>query len=180
MPVQIGAKLDAGFDDPMGMLADCHRRIERFLAVLCRVAERREPGALSSEEKQAVEGALQYFREGGRRHNADEEESLFPRMRQAGSDALAARLAEIDNLEEEHREAALLHASLDKLYTKWIAEGVLGETERKQLRHNAARLARLYAEHIQVEEQQIFPLAARLLNRETIAAVGSEFRARRQ
>ena len=180
MPVQIGAKLDSGFDDPIGMLADCHRRIERFLAVLCRVADRPAPGALTDEEKQAVEEALAYFRVGGQRHNADEEESLFPRLRQAGSDSLAARLAEIDNLEEEHREAALLHASLDKLYTKWIAEGALGESEREQLRHNAARLARLYAEHIRIEETRVFPLAAQILDRETIAAVGSEFRARRR
>ncbi|HEY1499076.1 MAG TPA: hypothetical protein VGF88_05825 [Acidobacteriaceae bacterium] len=37
MPAHIGAKLYSGFDDPCGMLHDCHRRIERFLAVLCEV-----------------------------------------------------------------------------------------------------------------------------------------------
>jgi hypothetical protein len=38
MAVQIGARPDSGFDDPIGMLKDCHRRIERFLGILCQVA----------------------------------------------------------------------------------------------------------------------------------------------
>ena len=40
MAIQIGGKPDSGFDDPIGMLIDCHRRIERFLHVLCVVASR--------------------------------------------------------------------------------------------------------------------------------------------
>jgi hypothetical protein len=35
MTIQIGAKPDSGFDDPIGMLKDCHRRIEHFLYMLC-------------------------------------------------------------------------------------------------------------------------------------------------
>ena len=40
MGIQIGAKPDSGFDDPIGMLKDCHRRIEHFLHILCVVVER--------------------------------------------------------------------------------------------------------------------------------------------
>jgi len=180
MPVQIGAKLDSGFDDPLGMLRDCHRRIERFLSTLCRVAERRETGALAGEERHAVESALNYFREGGRRHNADEEESIFPRLRQASADGkMAAAITEIAELEDEHREAAALHSLVERLYSAWMVSGALSDGERERLRLSTARLARLYAGHIEVEETRVFPLAARLLDRETIAAVGSEFRTRR-
>ena len=34
MAIQIGAKPDSGFDDPIGMLKDCHRRIVSFLGIL--------------------------------------------------------------------------------------------------------------------------------------------------
>jgi hypothetical protein len=54
--IQIGAKLDSGFDDPLGMLKDCHRRIEQFLEILCVVAER-TAGSLTSEEAEAVQSA---------------------------------------------------------------------------------------------------------------------------
>src|ERR1017187_1715161 len=79
--IQIGAKPDSGFDDPIGMLKDCHRRIERFLHILCVVAERAAGRGLTDEETAGVQAALRYFREGGQRHTADEEESLFPRLR---------------------------------------------------------------------------------------------------
>src|ERR1019366_3223821 len=95
MAVQIGAKPDSGFDNPIGMLVDCHRRIERFLQILCGVAERAHGRKLEDGEKTAVEDALRYFRVGGRRHTADEEESLFPRMRAAEG---ACGLEELDGL----------------------------------------------------------------------------------
>jgi hypothetical protein len=76
--IQIGAKPDSGFDDPLGMLKDCHRRIEHFLGILCLVAERAQGRDLTEEEIAAVGAALNYFRLGGHRHTADEEESLFP------------------------------------------------------------------------------------------------------
>jgi hypothetical protein len=75
--IQIGAKPDSGFDDPIGMLTDCHRRIEHFLNILCVVAGRARNRALSHEEVEAIHGALQYFRVGGQRHTADEEERCF-------------------------------------------------------------------------------------------------------
>lgn len=38
MPIVIGAKRESDFTDPIGMLGDCHRRIERFLNVLLTIA----------------------------------------------------------------------------------------------------------------------------------------------
>ena len=72
MGIQIGAKPDSGFDDPIGMLEDCHRRIEQFLNILRVVAGRAQGRALSDEEAAAVQSAIQYFRSGGQRHTADE------------------------------------------------------------------------------------------------------------
>lgn len=176
MPVQIGAKLDAGFDDPLGMLKDCHRRIENFLRVLCQVAERRTEGALRPEERNAVETALLYFRTGGQRHTLDEEDSLFPRLQKAVS---AEDLQAIGSLEQEHGEADELHAAVDRLFSAWIASGSLSGDERRSLLAATERLKALYAGHIQVEETVVFPRAAAVLDAEAIAAIGSEFRARR-
>ena len=64
MGVQISAKPDSGFDDPIGMLTDCHRRIEQFLKILATVVERAEGRNLTGEEATAVQSALRYFRAG--------------------------------------------------------------------------------------------------------------------
>ena len=119
MAIQIGAKPDSGFDDPIGMLKDCHRRIESFLGILSVVVDRAKGRTLTSEERDAVEAALQYFRTGGQRHTADEEESLFPRLRASDANSLE----EISRLEGDHREANDLHASVERLHLTWIASG---------------------------------------------------------
>lgn len=176
MAIQIGAKPDSGFDDPIGMLKDCHRRIESFLQILRIVADRATGRALSDEESAAVQSALQYFRSGGRRHNADEEESLFPRLRaQSGP----GHDEEIVDLEEDHRKADGLHAAVEGFYLAWIAAGRLSSEEDQQLKSATEQLRLLYEEHIATEETVVFPRAAKLLDGATIAALGQEFRARR-
>lgn len=177
MGIQIGAKPDSGFDDPIGMLTDCHRRIEHFLEILCLVAGRAGGRAITEEETAAVQAALQYFRVGGQRHNQDEEESLFPRLRDSASGEDAG---EIRGLESDHKEANLLHQQVEVLYEKWVSAGPLDPTDHDRLLIATQRLKRLYAEHIQLEEQVVFPRAAKLLSSATIAAMGQEFRGRRK
>lgn len=175
MAIQIGAKPDSGFDDPLGMLEDCHRRIERFLDIFCRVADRAQGRALTVEERAAVEAALHYFREAGPRHSADEEQSLFPRLRALHDPGVE----QVDRLEGEHHEAAAVHEAVDRHFTAWCAGGRLDEEGSALLLSHTASLKRLYAGHIRTEETVVFPQAARILDRAALAAMGAEFRARR-
>lgn len=177
MGIQIGAKPDSGFDDPIGMLQDCHRRIEKFLRILCLVVDRAPGRPLTEEEMAAVQSALHYFRVGGRRHTADEEESLFPRMRTDA--ATAGAVQEINVLEAEHREANDLHDAVDRLYSTWAEGKPLSPEEEGRLRAAMQRLKHLYDGHIKIEENLVFPAASKALDRETITTIGEEFRQRR-
>ena len=176
MGIQIGAKPDSGFDDPLGMLRDCHRRIERFLQVLCVVAERACGRTLNDEESAAVTAALHYFRDGGIRHNADEEESLFPRLRAV---EVGQGVDELARLEEDHRRTEKLHGKIETLYGKWLDAGALGSAEQQTLHTATCELESIYSEHIKLEELTVFPHAARVLDKATIAAIGLEFKQRR-
>ena len=177
MAIQIGAKPDSGFDNPLGMLQDCHRRIERFLHILCTVAAQASGRSLNSEETDAVTAALHYFQEGGRRHNADEEESLFPRLRAAES---GSSLADLAHLEDDHRRTEQLHHQVEALYRHWIEPSALSPAEQTQLLSATADLQRIYTAHIHLEESTVFPHAAQVLAPDAIAAIGSEFQARRK
>ena len=176
MAIQIGAKPDNGFDDPIGMLKDCHRRIERFLGILCVVVDRAQGRSLADEERDAVRAALQYFRTGGQRHTADEEESLFPRLRESD----AKSFEEIDRLEDDHHEADDLHRSVERLYTVWIESGSLGPEDVRLLHSETAGLKQLYSDHIQIEETIVFARAIQVLDNRAIDAIGTEFRFRRK
>src|SRR6516225_4438761 len=108
MPVQIGAQTHS-FSEPTGLLSDCHRRIEMFLGSLDQVSIMvGEP--LNSESRSALEASLRYFREAAPKHTSDEEESLFPRLRQMHHPELDAAIQTLAPLELEHRKADELHA----------------------------------------------------------------------
>jgi hypothetical protein len=52
MPVQIGTETH-NFSDPTGLLTDCHRRIEMFLAALERIAAIIKPPCLGGDPTRA-------------------------------------------------------------------------------------------------------------------------------
>ncbi|MGA3047266.1 MAG: hemerythrin domain-containing protein [Terracidiphilus sp.] len=176
MAIQIGGKPDSGFDDPIGMLKDCHRRIESFLGILFIVVDRAQGRNLTGEECDAAKAALEYFRTGGQRHTADEEESLFSRLRKSD----AKSFEEIDRLEDDHREANNLHNSVERLYSGWIESGSLSAEDTRRLLSETARLKELYSAHIELEETIVFARARQILDSQSIAAIGAEFRFRRK
>lgn len=180
MPIQIGQPADHGFDEPLGLLSDCHRRIEHFLTVLATVADDAAGGDLTPSYRSALDGALRYFAVAAPKHTADEEVSLFPRLRTSNDPALAPALAALDVLEQDHDEAEAHHARVDDLVRRWIADGRLATADVAELRERLARLQALYRRHIAIEDQQVFPAAARVLEPKQLETIGSEMAARRQ
>ncbi len=83
--IQIGAPVAHDFGNPLGVLSDCHRRVEHFLRMMITVAEQARGGALAEEQRDALEVALRYFVEAAPKHTADEEESLFPQLRMSSA-----------------------------------------------------------------------------------------------
>jgi hemerythrin-like domain-containing protein len=179
MPIVIGAKRESDFTDPIGMLGDCHRRIEIFLNVLVRVAEQAHGEALNDEQRGALETALRYFREAAPKHTADEEESLFPRLRQIESADVRALLARIESLEEEHVCADRSHGDVDNLGRLWLRDGTLSPEQVSRLLALLIQLRDLYRHHIATEDNEIFPAAAAALSAADRQAIGSEMASRR-
>ena len=177
MPVQIGAKTHS-FSDPTGLLSDCHRRIEMFLGSLQRVAQVIDR-PLTDEARAALDSALRYFRESAPKHTADEEESLFPRLRRLQDPELEKALATLDALEADHSKANTLHAAVDALGTQCLNERYLSATETDQFRQAVSDLASIYAEHIRVEDTVVFPAAKQRLSIPQQSEIATEMASRR-
>lgn len=174
----LGSSSDHSFDEPLGLLSDCHRRIEKFLDLLLRVAIEHAEGPLDVKTTEAVRTARRYFAEAAPKHTADEEESLFPRMR-AAAEARGEPCAAIDRLESDHDQADGIHGRVDELLDSWMKEGTLAREPSAELRSLLTQLRAIYHEHIRAEDTEVFPLASRILSPADLAAVGSEMRARR-
>src|SRR5207237_9282469 len=119
----------------------------------------RRGAPLNAEESAAVERALTYFRQAAPKHTHDEEESLFPRICNS-PDALAI----IHELETDHAAADAAHREVDGLGSRWLRDVSLQEHAASHLIEVLEELGRLYARHIGIEDRELFPLAARLLN----------------
>ena len=178
MPVQIGAK-SSNFSDPTGLMSDCHRRIEMFMRVIS-VAAEFGGGSLNEDERRALGAALRYFREAAPKHNADEEESLFPRLRGLSRPEAQSVLADLARLEQEHQWAAPLHMEVDRLGERWLANGRLAERETHAFQTAVGKLAAMYRTHISFEDSVLFPLAQRVLSPSQTEEIAKEMATRRK
>lgn len=101
-------------------------------------------------------------------HHPKEDEYLFaPLLRR--SDQAEALIA---GLEREHAEGDRALASLRQSYTRLEAAGDAGLPDFARAVED---FARAYYEHMRKEEEQLFPLAERLLTREDWAALDRAF-----
>jgi len=179
MPVTIGAKPAGDFSNPIELLGDCHRRIERFLAVLVAVARQARGGPLTPEQKDEWLRALDYFHNAAPRHTADEEESLFPRLREMELPQVRDVLSKVQELEKDHEQASEWHDTVEQLGRRWLADGQLTPEDTESLGTGLAQLSELYTHHIALEDQNVFPLAAAVLPSTEKANIGIEMAKRR-
>lgn len=179
MPLPLGTTGQPDFDQPIELMMDCHRRIEHFLRVLERVVAQHRDQPLDNEAAEALDTALNYFASAAPRHTADEEQSLFPRMRRTGDPRVTRAMAHIDRLESDHREAEQAHARLDELGRRWLRDGALDAAAFTELRHLLKALSVAYREHIPLEDDSVFILAAEVLDADALRAVGEEMKQRR-
>jgi hemerythrin-like domain-containing protein len=177
--IQIGAPLAHDFSNPLGVMSDCHRRIEHFLHLLIVVTEQAHGGSLSAEQRDAMEVALRYFEEAEPKHTADEEESLFPRLRASRHPRAPEALALVDVLAHDHQVAQMLHARVGGLAHRWLADGRLPTAAARELAEHLDALAAIYRTHIPVEDGELLPLARSILDASDTATLGHEMAARR-
>ncbi|HJT32031.1 MAG TPA: hemerythrin domain-containing protein [Pirellulales bacterium] len=177
--VNLGPPRESSFASPLGLLCDCHRRIESFLADMRRIAAEGRGGALSDEDRATLAGAVRYFTVAAPRHTADEEESLFPRLRAMGGRQAEHALAALRQLEDDHDHADACHAEANGLAERWLAAGTLDWSDAQRLTELLDTLHGIYREHIAVEDSTVFPAAGAALDAGQIEAIGREMAVRR-
>ena len=178
MPVGIGVAAGT-FTNPIGLMSDCHRRIERFLKVLLIVTQEAEGKPLSPEQRSGLAAALKYFREAAPRHTADEEEDLFPALRRSAQPGVSQILERVERLETDHKMAAEWHAEVDEAGERWLSQNHLPAEEVSRLKDALLALSTLYQAHIEVEDREIFPLAQQELTKSEKEAMGRRMASRR-
>ncbi len=169
--IQIGAP-PATIDTPIEHLMACHRRIEQRLDTLVQAAA--HLSANPAEAVGAIERSFRFFETSGAMHTADEEESLFPRLRPLLS---ASEAAFVESLEGDHREAELVYQELKQRAAAAAAEPA--PREIAAYKALAARLRDIYRRHIASEDEILTALAKRSLTPSQIEQIADEMKSRR-
>ena len=164
----------ASFEQPFEMLAACHERVNRTLALLARLLDHLRQHGGDDQARQAAQDVMRYFDQAAPQHHRDEEMHVFPALIAQGD---PATLALVSRLQQDHLQMEL----------RWVrARGVLAAVAQGQLTvpdpgDKAAldAFASLYAGHIEAEETSAYPAARALLGPSALATMGREMMHRR-
>lgn len=161
-------------ENAVELLIACHQRIRHFTSMLRKLAH--AEGATPAEISSAADAIYRYFSVALPLHEADEEESVRPRL-ESGSEKVVGALAAMTHQ----------HQTVDELVERVLPILVM-------LSNNPAKLPEAHAElcsiakaleevfvgHLALEEEVIFPALRTELPAEALAGVLGEMQERRK
>jgi pyridoxamine 5'-phosphate oxidase len=168
----------AGFDQPLALWRACHERVRRMIGLIQRLAAHLETSSIDTDARTTATSIHRYFDEAAPRHHEDEEEDLFPRLRnrlerldpeqaKKVTDALAT-------LEADHKDlSAMWHMLREPL--AHIEHGKAATLDEATIALFVSR----YRAHMEIEETIIEPALKRLLTKRDIEAIGKTMAQRR-
>jgi hemerythrin-like domain-containing protein len=171
-----------GAADPLALLAQCHVKIGHQLDALERATEvlRAGSGGERLSAFFAIDMARALFDGPLIKHTEDEELSLFPRLRLAGSMAASEALAAVGELEAQHRTAERLHQDFARIVETLPRTCDAGERQIAHMGEVVAAICGFHRHHMRIEDEIVFPAAARVLSPEDLRRIAEEMRARRR
>ena len=161
--------------DAVDMLMACHQRIRNFTGIAARLPE--AVGATEPEIANAAEAVHRYYAVALPLHEADENESVYPRLRRALTNP--GERKSLQSMVDQHGP---IDALVAKLLPRW--EELRREPEKlgdyaQELRVNAGQLQELWKEHLALEEEIVFPLIRTRLSQDDLQAIHAEMKQRR-
>jgi hemerythrin-like domain-containing protein len=141
------------FDHPIALLMACHDKVRRFAELTVRIERHLASSGNGADAARAAINVLRYFDLAAPLHHADEEEDLFPVLRQLGDKALNAA---IDALEQEHEQLGVLWQAV----RPWLL--AVSSHQSPSCVPDVAEFALRYPAHANREEAEIYGAASRL------------------
>ena len=161
--------------DAISLLLGCHQRIRHFTNTAVRLAE--NPDAPTDVRGEAAHAVLRYYTIALPLHEADENESVYPRLHKVLPDRLLAEAN--DEMVRQHSE---IDAVIEALIPKWrkiaddapVVQGPDGD-----LLSTTRKLQQLWTNHLELEETQIIPAMRQYLPQLALEEIHTEMRTRR-
>ena len=167
----------AGFEAPFEMLAVCHDRVRRMLALQARLQQHLLDAGCDEPARQAARDVMRYFDLAAPLHHQDEELHVFPPLL-AGPDAALRAL--VQRLMQDHRQ--MESSWMDARRTlQAVADGTeFGWTPLTPTQSIALnQFAALYRQHLDGEDEVAYPAAHAMLSPVAVQAMSQDMMQRR-
>jgi len=165
-----------GFEQPFDMLAACHERVQRSLALLGRLIGHVDAHGHDAKSRSAAIDVLRYFDLAAPLHHQDEELHVFPML--AGSDD-AGLTAAVARLRGDHARMEALWAGLRSVLGAWSRNDAAGAIDAA-VRRQAAEFEHLYAAHVQTEDGVMPPAVRARMDATHLAIMSADVEQRRR
>ncbi|MDQ3059103.1 MAG: hemerythrin domain-containing protein [Pseudomonadota bacterium] len=160
------------------MLAACHERVERMLALQAKLQQHLRATGCDEPARQAARDVMRYFDIAAPLHHQDEELHIFPPLL-AGSDAALRELAQRLILDHRQMETAWMSA---RSVLQFIADSQAdaGWTPLTPVQSAALEdFAALYRQHLDDENGLAYPAAQAALPPAAVQAMSEDMMQRR-
>ena len=162
-------------EDAFDLLMGCHQRIRHFTSTAAKLAHAQAAG--HDEIRMTAAGVHRYYSISLPLHEADEESSLLPRLDALGDERVHHALAAMHDQ----------HQAIDELVERLLPLLVLVERNPAALGQAGSEmcaitkaLEEIFAAHLKLEEEVIFPVIREKLSASDQAAMLQEMQSRRQ
>jgi hemerythrin-like domain-containing protein len=168
----------AGFDAPFEVLAGCHERVRRSLALLERLLAHLAQQGVDAAARSAAQDVWRYFDIAAPQHHQDEERHVIPLLLASGDGELMAAARQMRGDHERMNTVwSTLGPALQGLAQ--AMDGALPAPQWQALAQDAQRFLALHATHVPLEDALAFPAARDRTDSRARAAMGQEMARRR-
>jgi iron-sulfur cluster repair protein YtfE (RIC family) len=162
---------------PMEMLSGCHSRIRHFMQLSRTLADAKSVTDKTVEE--AAGAIFRYFTHALPLHEADENDTLFPRLRDALPHGNLVREA-AETMVEQHKAIDELAAELLTICAALSRQPEHLPSVAGHLNDITRALDQIFTAHLHLEESVVFPAVPELLNPAQLEEMYREMHQRRR
>ena len=162
-------------EDALDLLVACHQRIRHFAAAASKLAHAQ--GATHEEIRMTAAGVYRYFSVSLPLHEADEEDTLRPRLDALGDPRVHHALIA---MQDQHKAIDELLERLLPLVLLLDRNPAAIDQAGGEMCSITKALEEIFRAHLQLEEDVIFPAIRDQLPNETRTAMLAEMQQRRQ
>lgn len=171
------AQESPGFDRPLELIRQTHRRLEQRCALMQRLIGHLHEKGCDTDARATAGHIVRFFEEEMARHHEDEEQEFYQAVVDAAPAKSRPTVAQlVADLRHEHDQLQAVWR--DVLRPQLIA---IMEGRSKALNREAVdRCETLYVSHVEREEQTLLPIAEKRLPRDRLEQIGRRMAERRK